>query len=349
MRRKNGFVLIFVLWVLAILTVMTLGFGRRALLDARSASYTLDEVQARAEAKGAVFRAIADMKQRQLMFSILGAAMTADPQNANLAGFAKQQENIFLPHDASNTYASAEAGGGNAPASAAPPPAQGAGGETAGSSESKDECGYRIEDEERRFNINTVPEQILDNIEILDFRTAEAIIERTRKNDEGDAEPFMAIEELLFLRGMEEETFTGEDGQPGLRDIFTVYGDGKVNINTASRAVLMGIPDIDEDSVDAIVAFLNGMDQKRYTADDQMVSSFDALQSELKLDPAVVTLLNQYCKTESEFYRIIGYSTRRNGRVRATCTAVCQIKGLANPKDEFVISMLDWKESVGGP
>ncbi len=48
--------------------------------------------------------------------------------------------------------------------------------------------------------------------------------------------------ELRYLRGLDDEAWFGRDGEPGLRDMLTTYGDGRVNINTASGDVLRQLP-----------------------------------------------------------------------------------------------------------
>ncbi|HEX7655092.1 MAG TPA: general secretion pathway protein GspK [Verrucomicrobiae bacterium] len=51
-------------------------------------------------------------------------------------------------------------------------------------------------------------------------------------------------------------------------DVFTPFGSGKVNINTASSAVLQTLPMMDSDTADAIVRFRAGPDGQEGTDDD---------------------------------------------------------------------------------
>ncbi|MDP7638547.1 MAG: hypothetical protein QGG73_02365, partial [Candidatus Hydrogenedentes bacterium] len=53
-RGRRGFVLVSVLWILAILTVVSLGFANRASLERKVAWYALDQAQAQNMARGAV-------------------------------------------------------------------------------------------------------------------------------------------------------------------------------------------------------------------------------------------------------------------------------------------------------
>jgi general secretion pathway protein K len=50
--------------------------------------------------------------------------------------------------------------------------------------------------------------------------------------------PMTSLAELLLVRGMTEALYNGKEGGPGLKDLVTVYSDGKININTAGPEVL---------------------------------------------------------------------------------------------------------------
>lgn len=50
--------------------------------------------------------------------------------------------------------------------------------------------------------------------------------------------PLDALEELLLIKGMTRELFQGTAKSPGLKKFLTLWGDGKININTAPREVI---------------------------------------------------------------------------------------------------------------
>jgi general secretion pathway protein K len=50
--------------------------------------------------------------------------------------------------------------------------------------------------------------------------------------------PITSLAELLLIRGMTESLYYGKEGGPGLKDLVTVYSNGKININTAGPEVL---------------------------------------------------------------------------------------------------------------
>ena len=47
-----------------------------------------------------------------------------------------------------------------------------------------------------------------------------------------------SIEELLLVKGITKEIFYGKEKQKGISEYLTVYGDGKININTADPLIL---------------------------------------------------------------------------------------------------------------
>ena len=60
--------------------------------------------------------------------------------------------------------------------------------------------------------------------------------------------PFKVKEEILLVEGMDKEKFEQ------FKDLITVYGDGKVNINTASEGVLKALG-LEEELVGIIVRY----------------------------------------------------------------------------------------------
>ena len=130
---------------------------------------------------------------------------------------------------------------------------------------------YCITDETSRININTATQDQLDRLlqemklkkterdtiidSVQDWRDPN---EEHRLNGAESDDHYLklsvpyrsrngnliSINELLQIKGVTPKIFYGEDGTPGLVDIFTVHtGRSAVNINTASRTVMsaMGI------------------------------------------------------------------------------------------------------------
>lgn len=55
--------------------------------------------------------------------------------------------------------------------------------------------------------------------------------------------PLDSIEELLFVAGFTPELLYGTKERPGIYPFITIYGDGRININTAPHEVLLALSD----------------------------------------------------------------------------------------------------------
>ncbi len=55
--------------------------------------------------------------------------------------------------------------------------------------------------------------------------------------------PMDSLEELLLVRGMTKELYYGTSERPALASFLTIYGDGRININTAPQEVLYALSD----------------------------------------------------------------------------------------------------------
>jgi hypothetical protein len=323
--RERGFILICVLWILAILTVLTVGFGQRAYLDARAAALTVDMVQARHMARGAVYRGIAELEQQERIQAILRAA--AIHMNRTMGGGGgklKIRESLYGTYETTDIYG---------------PMFEGA--------YENDTSGVDVADEERRFNVNALPAQIVEQLDTMGYRGLEDLTDRMEDRAGPAVRPFAVLEEVLALEGVDEASWAGDGRRPGLRDLLTVWGDGKVNINTAPRAVLEVIPGADTGAIDAMIGYFAGPDGVRYTDDDERIQVLSDLTSLAGLTPDQIAPFSPYCKTESQFYRITGFATRRQGRLRAEYSAVCRVPD-TNERGAS-LEIVQWKEDVRGP
>jgi general secretion pathway protein K len=86
---------------------------------------------------------------------------------------------------------------------------------------------------------NSQAEETVDSIK--DWIDADN--ETTGRGEEGMVKnsKFDCIEELLMIKGVSRELFYGSNGFFGLVYCLTVYGDGKININTAPKPVLRAL------------------------------------------------------------------------------------------------------------
>ncbi|NLO34351.1 MAG: hypothetical protein GX117_13530 [Candidatus Hydrogenedentes bacterium] len=315
MKRINfhnkGFVLVSVLWITAMLTAITLGFGRRAVLERRAAAYALDQEEALMMARAAVDRGIVEMHNRGLMFMLLPRELQG---GTHLAESWAQPKDLFDEGYFENAQ-----------------------------EYENDEVIYVITDEERYININTAPIEILEEIESMSRTIVRRVKARREKevHEKEGVTPFQSIEEIRYLRGVSEKDWFGDRDKPALKNILTVWGDGKININTASAQVLHCIPKVRKRDVDTILAYRNGSDGVPYTSDDLGFKNMQDLEEKtgVTVDPSGP--LNTYCTCISTYFRITGVATRRHGRIRAVCSAVIGL-------DEGVSNILDWQEKTLG-
>lgn len=86
--------------------------------------------------------------------------------------------------------------------------------------------------------------------------------------------PLDSIEELLLIKGWGPDILYGklddEDSDQifGIADILTVWGDGKVNLNTASTDVLLSYSEYEEWELESVFDARNGPDGEPGTLDD---------------------------------------------------------------------------------
>jgi general secretion pathway protein K len=109
--------------------------------------------------------------------------------------------------------------------------------------------------------------------------------------------PLEFLEELLRVKGMTRELYDGTGEKPGISKYLTVYGDGKININTADPLVLRAL----SSNMDRKMA----EDMKKYREDEEHdlsntgwyknVSGMEAINL-----PGVITVSSAYFEIESE-------------------------------------------------
>ncbi len=324
--RKNGFVLVCVLWVLAILTVLTVGFGHRALLDRRAAAYSLDRAQAMMMARGAVQRGAIEVRNKAIKDAI---EVAQEQQRAQRQG--------KKPRPVGGTHLGQPW--------ARPKNLLHGDGDCFDAMEGfkDDRASYIIQDAERWIDINTAPKKLLEEVDSLSRSAIRRIWRRRTKgvhDGEGRAS-FHAVEELRYLRGIDEDNWNGERSKTGLRFLLTSWGGGKINLNTASAPVLECVPDLKDGDINTIMKFRAGKDGKVGTGDDQGFANMEHLAEKTKISGDALHALKTYCKVSSTFFKITGVATRRGGTVRAVCSAWYEINGSS-------YRLVGWQEEALG-
>jgi len=250
---------------------------------------------------------------------------------------------------------------------------------------------WKMTDLERKWNINTANEPILQQAvlltgvdpsemtpiigSILNWRAADGNTHHMQGADtefyQGLEPPYEAkngpiddLAELLLIRGITPELYWGPSStnhtpgafqqragafaQPqalayevGLADLFTPIGN-KVNINTASAAVLQLIPGIDSHMAEAIVAGRSGEDDGSLLLGPyRSVNGPGGVSRVTEIPPVgpIVQMLNQYCAVRSYTFEV--EVTAHVGTSERTYYATL-VRNNNNPKDIQVLNF-HWK------
>ena len=214
---------------------------------------------------------------------------------------------------------------------------------------------YGLQDEESKINVNTADARALKNL----FKTvlqwddshsqelADNIIEWREPDGtqlkgfysqdyyENLSDPYSAkkakfelLDELLLIKNVDLKVLQT------LRNYLTVYGDSRVNINTASRPVLVALG-LTEEVADKILSVRRGKDGIDGTLDDHVfLKSYD-VASEVKKsiemnnsETAQIDQLNagQKIDTNSYYYSVAVYGRLQNFQSRESILCVMNAK-----------------------
>lgn len=235
--NRNGIILIASLWIIAILAVLAAGIGFRMSLEARLSKYNIDRLRASYLAKAGVFRAeeLLAYDSSSDYDTLTECGIAPVPEGETLAG-------IFRGELKTGSFS----------------------------------VGYKdavmvpgMTDEERKININKADRQVLKrlfgNDEAADSIAACVIDWRDTNTspEPGGAEnedyyskldrpykcrnaDFVCVEEILLVKGVNVDIYKS------VSNLITVYGDGRINLNTAPDKVLIAIG-LSQPATDAII------------------------------------------------------------------------------------------------
>jgi type II secretory pathway component PulK len=197
---------------------------------------------------------------------------------------------------------------------------------------------YGFQDEERKININWAPFEMLEQLPGVDSELASAIIDWRDLNqnpyldDQNQEKPFGAedeayegrgysckdsmfqvVEELQLVVGMTYEIYQQ------VFPLVTVYGRGKVNINTASEEVLKmvartsfkkigGIERNADHLTEIFLDHRNGLDDEEGTDDDEPFQNMALTVNQLLLGTEerrlAFHMIENYLISESHIFRV---------------------------------------------
>lgn len=281
-RNKNGTILITTLWILAILSIFAIGIGFRASIEARLSKYNMDRLKGIYLAKAGIIKAQAILlKDNNSYDSILecGIAVPVDKEIKDIFTEKIDDGAFVVGYDEEGKYY------------------------------------YGMMDEERKININKASAEVLVNLlgqgkdeaaeSIINWRGTMRLPKGAWDDYYKSLTPpyeckhadFSVIEELMLVKDVTPELFNS------IKDYVTVYGDGKVNVNTASKKVMFALG-LSIGTVDIITGIRNGADKIAGTKDDVVFSGDIAAQLGLPMDSPDRTILANYFTTKSNYFRI---------------------------------------------
>ncbi|HSR87327.1 MAG TPA: hypothetical protein VLL07_00105, partial [Pontiella sp.] len=112
--------------------------------------------------------------------------------------------------------------------------------------------------------------------------------------------PLDSVEELLLVKGWGPEILYGRppdeenDEIFGIADILTVWGDGKVNLNTANTNLLLSFAEYEDWELASVFEARLGPDGEEGTLDDGIMSL-----DEIGADPSKFKLQSDFVKVTS--------------------------------------------------
>ena len=119
------------------------------------------------------------------------------------------------------------------------------------------------------------------------------------------------MEELLLIKHWDEDILYGKpadefsDAIYGIADLLTVWGDGKVNLNSASTNLLLSYAEYDDWELEGVLESRKGLDGVEGTLDDGIrnINDVNADESKFKLQSTFLRV-NSIGEVGNTKYRI---------------------------------------------
>jgi general secretion pathway protein K len=92
--------------------------------------------------------------------------------------------------------------------------------------------------------------------------------------------------------------------QPNWKDFFTIWGDGKLDVNLADAAMVALVTGVSQATADELVKYRWGPDGKPYTSDDRLYNSMDEVRAALGMSAEQFQLVQDLLSLTSAVDRI---------------------------------------------
>ncbi|MDB6074503.1 MAG: ral secretion pathway protein, partial [Verrucomicrobiaceae bacterium] len=113
--------------------------------------------------------------------------------------------------------------------------------------------------------------------------------------------PFKDLDEMLLVRGMEALNVM----RPDWREWFTVYGDGRIDINEARPDFISVLAEVPMERLTPLLKYRNGRDGAPHTMDDmKLASAVQVAQMLGVFQPKIVQELQQWVQFQGPIRRI---------------------------------------------
>lgn len=150
-----------------------------------------------------------------------------------------------------------------------------------------------VEDEDGKLNINTATSEWLSNFLLISETVKDQIIENR---------PFLVVEEMLYIEGVEDYFYSTKE-KKGFLDLLSTQNDGKMNVNTIRKEVLYSMPGISISCADAILSL----------RENETIDDIEIFKDVAGISRNEFQILNQILKTTSDFYTVkIQIDNRKN-------------------------------------
>ncbi len=186
-----------------------------------------------------------------------------------------------------------------------------------------------IVDEERKLNINTASAGML--AAFIPGSVASDVVERRAER------PFVTVTEFLDYIGDRGNALENAAGKAELKSHLTVYGSGRINVNTASEAVLRCIEGLSPQAADIL------LDRRTAPADEEPDVPFrtlDEVRDVLQLEEESWQLIEPWIDVRSTHFTL-----RSWGRSRSRPAAVTELRVTVKRDDES-LRIIQWSQDT---
>ena len=338
--RTRGSALIIALWVVILLTVILSQFAFDMAIESRIASYGRKRLRAASLAQAGIERA------RMLLVQSADPELMKDTYEKKDKTWCGSARNLAR---GSGVYGYAdELQTGTVQVDIVPEVSR------------RNVNRLSPDDWDHVLHVAGIPEEFWDELKDCFFDWVDPDIQVRPKGAEEDYygsldppylpknAPLYTVDELLLIKGFtpaflygapppEPGSDTNAAAISGIADLLTTFGDGRVNVNAASRRVLMTLPGVDENTADQIVAERERPPDEKQPTDTAL---FESAEDFFKRFPVLRSTLQDRITTAAGVYRITSIGRSQGVEHRVSCMANVDTRSGA-------MNVLRWLETEG--